>query len=224
MVHVRKDIPRCSDDLIERFRSVSAATVHEAMGRRGALDCAIKPLAPGMKLCGRAITVSAHPADNVMLIRAISLARKNDVVVMNAGSILHAGSFGEVLACECEARGMGGLVTSGSVRDSEGICRMGFPVFSAGVSIRGTAKAMLGQVNFPLAMGDVVVNPGDIVLGDDDGVVVVPLVEAEDVLEASLARDAKEAQVMERLRAVESLYDVYGYAAVLERLGCVEED
>ena len=222
MAHIRKSIPRCSDELIERFRKMSAATVHEVMGRRGALDCAIKPVAGGMKACGRAITVAGHPADNIMLIKAVSMARENDVVVMNCGSIVHAGGFGEVLATECIARKMGGIVVSGSVRDSAALARLGFPVFSAGVSIRGTAKATLGQINYPLAMGDVVVNPGDIVLGDDDGVVVVPHDEAEDVLAGAVAREEKEALVMERLRAGESLFDIYGYQEVFDRLGCVE--
>ncbi|MBO4365162.1 MAG: 4-carboxy-4-hydroxy-2-oxoadipate aldolase/oxaloacetate decarboxylase [Eggerthellaceae bacterium] len=224
MIHVKISIPRCSDELLERFRGVSVATVHEAMGRRGALDYRIKPVASSMGMCGRAITVAAHPADNIMLIRAVSLAQAGDVVVMNAGSIEHAGSFGEVLACECKARGMGGFVTSGSVRDSAALARLGFPVFSAGVSIRGTAKATLGQVNAPLAMGDVVVNPGDIVLGDNDGVVVVPLAEAEDVLAASKERERKEAAVMEHLRNGESLFDIYEYQKVFDRLGCVEVD
>ena len=220
---MKKEIPRCPDELVERYRSMSTATVHEAIGRRGALDCAIKPVAPGMKACGRAITVAGHPADNLMLIKAVSMARENDVVVMNCGGIMHAGGFGEVLATECAARKMGGVVLSGSVRDSAALAQLGFPVFSAGVSIRGTAKATLGRVNFPLAMGDVVVNPGDIVLGDDDGVVVVPLAEAEDVLAASIAREEKEAAVMERLRKGESLFDIYGYREVLDRLGCVEQ-
>ena len=131
--------------------------------------------------------------------------------------------FRSLAATECQVKGLGGFVTTGSVRDSAEIISMGFPVFSGGVSIVGTVKESLGRINHPVSAGGVIVNPGDIILGDDDGVVVVPLAQAGEILEKSDARVAKEAGILEKLRAGGSIFDIYGYQAVLDRQGCVEE-
>lgn len=223
MVHIIHTVPRCPDDILDGFRAQASATVHEAMGRKGALDPDIKPIAKGMKVVGRALTVKCHPGDNVMLVKAISMAKQDDVIVVDMGGLVKIGPFGEVLATECKAKKMGGLVFNCSVRDSAEITEMGLPVFSNGLCIRGTAKATLGTINHPISCGDQIIRPGDIILGDDDGVVVVPLEEAEAVLAASRARLAKEAGYIQRLKNGESAFDLYGYQALLDRLGCVEE-
>lgn len=223
MPHIIRDIPRCDPALLRAYEGQAAATVHEAMGRRGALDPAIKPLAADMTVCGRALTVRCHTGDNLMLVKAVSMAGPGDVIVADMGSAVASGPFGEVLAVECMARGAAGLVVSCTVRDSREIIRMGFPVFSAGLCVRGTAKATLGTINHPICIGGEIVRPGDLIVGDADGVVVVPLEEAPDILRLAEERTAKEAAVMDRLRAGESLFDIYGYQRVFDSLHCVEE-
>lgn len=223
MVHIIHKVPRCSDEVLAGFKGQASATVHEAMGRRGALDPSIKPLASGMKAVGRALTVKCHPGDNVMIVKAISMAQKDDVLVVDMGGLEKIGPFGGVLATECIYKKMGGLIFNCSVRDSAEIIAMGLPVFSAGICIRGTAKATLGTINHPICCGEQIVRPGDIIIGDDDGVVVIPIEEAEAVLEASRKRVAKEDTYMERLRNGESAFDIYGYQKLFDSLGCVEE-
>ena len=223
LTHIRRDVPRCDPALLRAYEGQAAATVHEAMGRRGALDPAIKPLAADMTVCGRALTVRCHTGDNLMLVKAVSMAGPGDVIVADMGSAVASGPFGEVLAVECMARGVAGLVVSCTVRDSREIIRMGFPVFSAGLCVRGTAKSTLGTINHPICIGGEIVQPGDLIVGDADGVVVVPLEEAPDILRLAEERTAKEAAVMDRLRAGESLFDIYGYQRVFDSLHCVEE-
>lgn len=224
MIHIRKTVPACPPEILQGYGAHAAATVHEAMGRRGALDPAIKPIAKGFRVCGPALTVQCHSGDNLMLIKAIGMARAGDVIIADMGAAVASGPFGEVLAVECVAKKLGGLVVDCSVRDSREIVKLGFPVFSAGLCIRGTAKATLGTINHPISCGGEIVRPGDLVLGDDDGVVVVPLEEAAAVLEAADERVAKEDAVMARLRAGESLFDIYGYQKTLTALNCAEEE
>lgn len=223
MVNIIKTIPRCSDELLEQYQGQASATVHEAMGRRNAMDPAIKPLDRSMRLAGRALTVKCHTGDNIMLIKAISMAQKGDVIIADMGNAVANGPFGEVLAVECVTKGLAGLIFNCAVRDSREIIELGLPVFSAQICISGTAKATLGTINHPISCGGVIVNPGDIVVADADGVVTVPPDEAEEVVKAADARTAKEAEVMERLRAGESLFDIYGYQKVFDSLNCTEE-
>lgn len=224
MTHIIKTIPRPDAKLIEGFLHHGSATVHESMGRFGAMKHTIKPLARGMKICGPAFTVKIQAGDNVMLLKALHDAKPGDVIVVDAGRCEEAGPFGELMATECKVKGLGGLVTTGSVRDTAEIIDIGFPVFSSAISIVGTVKESLGLINHPISAGDVIVNPGDLILGDDDGVVVIPLAQAEEILRKSDLRVAKEAKTLERIRAGESIFDIYGYHTVLERQGCVEED
>lgn len=223
MPNILKNVPRLTDEQIRSFQNESSATVHEAMGRRGAIDSSIHSLQRGMRICGNALTVRCHTADNIMLVKAISMARPGDVIIADIGLANTIGPFGEVLAVECMARKAAGLVVNSSVRDTAEIIAMGFPVFSHGVGISGTSKATLGTINHPIAFGGVIVHPGDLILGDDDGLVVVPHDELTDVLKASQARTAKEKLVMERLRNGESLFDINQYQKVFDELGCTEE-
>jgi 4-hydroxy-4-methyl-2-oxoglutarate aldolase len=222
MTHIKKHIPTLSEALRNAYLNQSSATVHEAMGRRGAMDMSIKPLVRGMKVCGRAITVQCHPGDNIMLIKAVSMGGQGDVIVCNMER-QNEGPFGEVLAAECVTRGIVGLVTTSAVRDGDAIVKLNFPVFSAGLCIAGTAKATLGTINHTISCGGVLISPGDIILGDSDGVVIVPLAEAEDILEKAEAREKNEAAIMQRLYNGESLFTIYGYQKVFDALGCVEE-
>jgi 4-hydroxy-4-methyl-2-oxoglutarate aldolase len=223
MVNIIKSIPRPAIDLVEAFSKHGSATVHEAMGRFGAMNHLIKPLAKGMKICGPAYTVKAQAGDNIMILKAIKESQKGDVIVVDCGRCIESGPFGELAATECKVKGLGGFVTSGSVRDTAEIIAMGFPVFSEGISIVGTVKESLGLINHPVSVCDVIVNPGDIILGDDDGIVVIPLQNAHEILEKSNARVAKEAKTMEEILKGRSIFDIYGYSKVLERQGCTEE-
>lgn len=224
MIHIVRSIDRPDQALVEGFRRHGSATVHEAMGRTGAMNRGIKPLARGMKVCGPAFTVRVQAGDNVMILKAIHDAQPGDVIVVDCGRCPESGPFGELTATECMTKGLGGFVTTGSVRDSAEIIAMGFPVFSSGISIVGTVKESLGLINHPISAGDVIVEPGDLILGDDDGIVVVPKAQLKEVLEKSDARVAKEAHTLEAIRNGGSIFDLYGYSAVLKRQGCVEED
>lgn len=223
MIHIVKSIQRPPKELVEAFGRHGSATVHEAMGRTGAMARTIKPLARGMKVCGPAFTVRVQAGDNVMILKAIHDAQPGDVIVVDCGRCPESGPFGELTATECLTKGLGGFVTTGSVRDSAEIIAMGFPVFSSGISIVGTVKESIGLINHPISAGDVIVEPGDLILGDDDGIVVVPQARMAEVLEQSDARVAKEARTLEAIRSGGSIFELYGYADVLRRQGCVEE-
>lgn len=223
MVHIIHNVRRLSTEILEAYKNETSATIHEAMGRRGAIDSAIHQLAPDMKVVGNALTVTCHSADNIMLIKAINMAQPGDVIVADMGIAPMEGPFGEVAATECVAKKIAGLVINSCIRDTAEVTALGFPVFCYGKGISGTAKATLGTINHPIAFGGQIVHPGDLILGDADGLVVVPYEEVEEVLKCSQNRTAKEDKVMEMLRAGESLFDIYGYQKTLDSLGCVEE-
>jgi len=223
MVDIIKTRKKISDELLFRLSEQDVATVHEAMGRRGAMSHTIRPVSLDMRMCGRALTVNCHSGDNLMLIKAVQLAQKGDVIVADMGAIIDNGPFGEVLAVECQTKGVAGLVVTCSIRDTEAISEMKFPAFSSGISVFGTVKASKGTINHPVIVGGILVNPGDIVLGDRDGVVVIPYDEAEATLAAADNRRKKEAMVMKRLKQGESLFDIYGYQKSFDSLGITEE-
>lgn len=195
---------------LDLFAEAGAATVHEAQGRRGAMDSAITPLSPAVRMCGRAYPVDAAPADNLAVQIALTRAAPGDVLVVDAKGYVEAGAWGDILALAAQVRGLAGLVIDGSVRDSQEIVAMGFPVFSRGVCIKGTTKLNAGRQAEPVTCGGVVVRAGDVVVGDADGVVVVPADDVERVAEAVVARLRKEETYRERLRAGENLLDVLG--------------
>lgn len=198
-------------EIVNRLKEQAVATIHEVIGEKNALDESIKPLSRKMKLCGRAKTVKCSPNDNLTLIKAIHEAKPNEVLVVDMENELNAGPFGEVLSVECLSKGLAGLVTNGSVRDTSAIIKRGFPVFSAGISVRGTNKNRLGDIDIPVSVGDVIVHPGDYILGDADGVVAISPEHIESVINKAIERENKEAAVMQRLSQGESLYEIYGY-------------
>lgn len=178
--------------MYEELRSLGAATVYEAQGAKGALDSGVKPIDPASRLVGPALTVDTRPADNLMLHYALLKARPGDVLVVDAKGFLEAGPWGDVLTVAAMKIRVAGLVINGAVRDASTIVEMGFPVFCRGLSIKGTGKAQPGKVNVPVCIGDVVIRPGDIILGDRDGLVVVSPDEVVSVLESARTREAKE--------------------------------
>jgi 4-hydroxy-4-methyl-2-oxoglutarate aldolase len=223
MIHVITHIERTPKELIDQFRGIGTATVHEASGRKGAVDSAIKPISRGVRLCGPAVTVQCHPGDNLMLHKAIERAQPGDVLVASVQGYYEAGYWGGLMATSAVARKIGGLAIDGSIRDSAEIIQMGFPVFCRGFCIRGTTKTVLGLVNHPIVFGGVLVHPGDLILGDDDGMVVVGRMECEEVLKASIKRIEAEKTKAEKLRAGISGVELNQLEKVFKFLGMVED-
>jgi 4-hydroxy-4-methyl-2-oxoglutarate aldolase len=223
MAHVISRIERPPRDLIKEFRELGSATVHEASGRRGAVDYNIRPIAKGIRICGPAFTVECHPKDNLMLHKALERAHPEDILVASVGGYYEGGYFGELMATSAMAKGLGGLAIDGCVRDSEEMIRMGFPIFCRGFSIRGTTKNVLGLINHPILFGGAWVKPGDLILGDDDGMVVVNRDECKAVLEKSMQRKETEKKKAAQLQAGTSSVELNKLDKVFERLGLTED-
>lgn len=193
-----------------RLRELGAATIYEAHGQKGAIDPAIKPLDSSTVLAGRVVTVRLEPADNWFIHVGLLHAGPGDVLVVDIGGYTNAGPWGDVLTLAAQERGLAGLVIDGAVRDSRDIVGSGFPVFTRGTCIRRTTKRQLGEVNVPVMIGGVEVKPGDIIIGDADGLVRVPGAEGQSALEAAEAREAKEANMRDELRQGASTLDLLG--------------
>jgi 4-hydroxy-4-methyl-2-oxoglutarate aldolase len=213
------DIDRPAPDVVRRLAALASTTVYEAAAQQGALSHAIRPIAPGMQLCGPALTVRCTAADNLTLHAAIALASPGDVIVADVGECLEAGHWGEITTVAALARGIAGLVINGGVRDVAPIARRGFPVFAAAISMKATVKATPGTINHPIVCGGAAIRPGDLVLADDDGVVIVAQEHAEEVIAAAIEREEREAQVMRRLEAGELTLDVLGFREAITRRG-----
>lgn len=190
---------RISPADIEQLKLFGAATVYEAQGAFGALDHGIKPVDPTCRLDGPAFTVDMRPADNLMLHYALLKAQRGDVLVVDAKGFMEAGPWGDVLTAQALQIGLAGLVINGTARDGNAIIESGFPVFSRGLSIKGTGKFQPGRVNVPIMIGDTVINPGDMVVGDRDGVVVVPKDNVQAVIKSSIVREEKEAAMRDAI-------------------------
>lgn len=210
---VNLDFARPNPALLARVAALPVATLHEAAGKVGALPAAIKPMAPSFRVCGPALTVDAPPADNLWLHRALALASPGDVLVVRVAGHYDAGYWGEVMSTMGRARKLGGLVIDGCVRDGAILERFGFPVFARGLCIRGTGKDFdaRGWIGYPVRFEDVVIAPGDVVVGDADGVVVLPQASLDAVVNAGHEREAKEADIIRRLEAGEASLDIYGW-------------
>jgi 4-hydroxy-4-methyl-2-oxoglutarate aldolase len=223
MYDVVKNFPRPDRSLVEALGKVQTATLHEAMGKRGALPHYIKPIGLECALCGVAFTVKSRPGDNLMLHKALTLACPRDVLVVDNDGFLEAGLWGEIITIAAMQKGIVGIVTNGAVRDTKQIRDLGFPVFCAGISIKGTTKAVPGKINNPIGFEGVIVNPGDIVIGDDDGLVVIPWGEAEQVLGAARTRKKSEAELIKKIKAGHSIMELLGFDEAYKRLGLSEE-
>jgi 4-hydroxy-4-methyl-2-oxoglutarate aldolase len=223
MIHVITRIERTPKELMDQFRGMGTATVHEASGRKGAVDCAIKPISRGVRICGSAFTVQCHPGDNLMLHKAIERTQPGDILVASVGGYYEAGYWGGLMATSALAKKIGGLAIDGSIRDSAEIVKMGFPIFCRGFCIRGTTKTVLGLINHPILFGGVLVHPGDLILGDDDGMVVVERMECKEVLEKSIKRVEAEKVKSEKLKAGVSSVELNQLEKVFKFLGTVED-
>jgi 4-hydroxy-4-methyl-2-oxoglutarate aldolase len=198
---------------------LGVSTVHEADGRRGALAPRIRPIQQGTVVAGSAVTVSCHPGDNLMIHAAVETCRPGDVLVVTTTSPSTDGMIGELLATSLRAHGVVAVVIDAGVRDVAALRAMAFPVWSRAISPQGTVKASPGSVNVPVVCGEVLVRPGDAVVADDDGVVVVPSERVSTVVTAGRRREAKEAATRARLAAGELGVDFYGLRERLAELG-----
>jgi 4-hydroxy-4-methyl-2-oxoglutarate aldolase len=223
MIHVIKNIERPSAEMIESFRGIGTATVHEAQGRKGYVHYAIKPIAPKTRICGPAFTVAGVPRDNLMLHKAIERAQPGDVIVASVGGYYESGYWGGLMNVAAMARKLGGLAIDGCVRDSEELIESGFPIFCRGFCIQGTAKWGLGLVNHPIVFGGAVVRPGDLILGDHDGMVIVEREACADILAKSQARDEAEVKKAIQLAAGVSSVEFNKLGKNFEILGLIEE-
>ncbi|OVZ56666.1 4-hydroxy-4-methyl-2-oxoglutarate aldolase [Pigmentiphaga sp. NML080357] len=207
------DIDRPTPEQLRQAAQLPSSTLHEAAGKIGALPSAIKPVHPSFRICGPAVTVQSPPADNLWLHRAIVAAQPGDVLVVHVGGHYEAGYWGEVMSQAARARGLAGLVIDGCVRDGAILERFGFPVYARGLCIRGTGKDFeaRGWINAPTLFNDVVVHPGDLIVGDTDGVVAIPRTRIDEVLAKARQREEDEARIIERLAAGENSLDIYGW-------------
>jgi 4-hydroxy-4-methyl-2-oxoglutarate aldolase len=195
------------------------ATVHEAQGRTGLMRPYMRPIYPNAKLAGVAITVSCQPGDNLMIHAAMDVVQPGDVLVVTTTSASTDGMFGDLLATSCQAHGVVGLIIDAGIRDTADLATMKFPVWAMAISAQGTVKATAGSVNIPVVCAGAIVNPGDVIVADNDGVVVVPRDRAKEVAELAAQRIAKEEQSRQRLSRGELGLDFYGLRATLKELG-----
>ena len=216
---VVRNVNRAEAGAVKTLGELGVATVHEAQGRTGLMRPFMRPIYPAAKAAGTAITISCHPGDNIMIHAAIEFCRPGDILVVTTTSESTDGMFGELLAESARAHGVVGLIIDAGVRDVRDLTEMQFPVWSKAVSAQGTVKASPGSVNVPVVCAGTIVRPGDAIVADADGVVVVKRGNAAEVARLAGERFAKEQKTRERLKAGELGVDFYGLRAKLAEMG-----
>ncbi len=200
-----------TESYIEQLSKLPTATLHEAIGKQGALPSAIKPISQSMKLCGRAFTINSMAGDNKLLHMAVAQAQAGDILIASVSGHYEAGYWGDILTVAAMERGIVGLVIDGCVRDADPIEELGFPIFSRGLCIRGTTKFGKGTLNEPLFIGDVYIKSGDYIVGDRDGVVVIPADRVEEAITNGIQREEKEEDIVRQLRSGKTTLEIYGW-------------
>nr|BBH95852.1 4-carboxy-4-hydroxy-2-oxoadipate aldolase/oxaloacetate decarboxylase [Thermogemmatispora argillosa] len=213
------DVPRPEAALVEQLAAYGVATVHEALGKEGLLQPYLRPIYPEARVAGVAVTVLCPPGDNLMVHAAIEVCQPGDVLVVATEAPSTDGMFGELLATSARAHGVVGLVIDAGVRDVATLSAMRFPVWSRAISARGTVKETPGAVNIPVVCGGALIKPGDVILGDADGVVCIPRQMLAQTIAQAAARTARENATRERLAAGELGLDLYGLRSKLKALG-----
>jgi 4-hydroxy-4-methyl-2-oxoglutarate aldolase len=216
---VIRNILRPAIEVVRSLGKGGVATVHEAQGRRGLMLPWMRPIYPAARVAGTAVTVLSQPGDNLMIHAAMEVCRPGDVLVVTTTSESTDGMFGELLGVSCQAHGVVGLIINAGVRDTAELVEMAFPVWAKAISAQGTVKSSAGSVNVPVVCAGVIVNPGDVIIGDADGVVVTPRESAGEIAKLADARLRKEEQTRARLRNGELGVDIYGLRAKLKELG-----
>lgn len=224
MNDVIENIIRADKRIVEEFCKIEeSASIYEVM-KGGAMSSDIRPLWPEMRMCGTALTVQTRPADNLMLHKAIDMAKPNEVIVLNCGGYTEAGGMcGGLMAASMKMRGVTGIVTDGALRDSIEFKKLGIPAYSRAISIKGTTKAHGGKINHPIVVGEVLINPGDIIFGDNDAVVVIPKEIAGEVLTKAKEREREEEEILKEILAGKYTTFDLGYREIYEMLNLSED-
>ncbi|MEM1946408.1 MAG: 4-carboxy-4-hydroxy-2-oxoadipate aldolase/oxaloacetate decarboxylase [Candidatus Caldarchaeum sp.] len=220
---VYRDFPRPSKDIVEAYKDLGASTVYESISKefRCVMDPGIKPIAPDTNLVGPALTVHCYPSDNITVHKAMTLAKPGDVLVIAAGGHVSV-MWGGLMSYQAKLQGIAGVVVDGSVRDVSEIRRMGFPVFARHVSPIGSTKLHPGSINVPVNCGGVMVKPGDLIVADDDGVLVVPREMVTEVLEKARQRQAREREARKLYEQGKTSYEIYGFDKIFREKGVQE--
>jgi 4-hydroxy-4-methyl-2-oxoglutarate aldolase len=221
---VIRRISRPDSAVMKILGDLGTATISEAQGRTGLLNPYMRPIYPSARMCGPAVTALCQPGDNIMIHAAVEVCQPGDVLVVAVTSETTDGFFGELLGTSLQVHGVVGLVIDAGVRDVAELTAMDFPVWSRAISSQGTVKSTAGSVNVPVVCAGQLIHPGDVIMGDQDGAVVVPRAEAAEVAKAGQARVAKEEKAREKLRAGELGLDMYGLRAKLLEMGVVYVD
>jgi 4-hydroxy-4-methyl-2-oxoglutarate aldolase len=217
---------KASDELVNAYKNIGeSASIYECMGRTGAMDSHIRPVWPGSRMCGTALTVHCRPGDNLVLHKAISIAQPGDVLVVCMDGYSEAGGmWGGLMTASAVMKGVIGLVTDAACRDTMLIKELGFPIYTRGINVKATTKALPGTINHPVIVGGVMVCPGDIIVADNDDVVVVPKSEAAAILAKTIQREEMEEAMMKKIMAGEGIvFDLNGFDKLYEKLGMTEE-
>lgn len=218
MNYIRKSFNRPEKDLIEKFKNIPTPILSDVMGRYRCMDNSIRPVYESARIVGTALTVKTYPSDNLMIHAGVKLAEPGDVLVVDAGGFTNAGLWGELLTLAAQMREIKGLVIDGGIRDCKEIEEMDFPVFSKGINARGGYKNNPGSINCTISCGGISVNPGDIIVGDENGVVVVPLENAYQVYEKAIDKLKAEEVIREKMNEGIELFDILNLKEQLEKL------